>query len=105
MKNYIFALAALLSFFSNFHTLTAASLQSPPLQPESLAARAEMAASKKTLTIFIPESDPEKATQLLNDSNDAYAKKGWTVFSIHPFMENGDFEGFFVTYEKNLLIH
>lgn len=105
MKNYIRALIALLFLLSNFNTVAAASLQSTPLQPESLAARAEMAASKKTLTIFIKEPDPEKATQLLNSSNDAYAKKGWTVFSIHPFMENGDFEGFFITYEKNLLTH
>lgn len=105
MKSYIFALATLLLLFTNSSTVTAASLQSTPLQPESLEARAEMAASKKTLTIFIPESDPEKATELLNNTNDAYAKKGWTVFSIHPFMENGDFEGFFITYEKNLLTH
>ena len=105
MKSYVFALAAVLFFFTDSHTVTAASLQSASLQPESLEARAEMAASKKTLTIFIEESNPEKATELLNNTNDAYAKRGWTVFSIHPFMKNGDFEGFFITYEKNLLTH
>lgn len=105
MKFFIVTFFTLLVIFSNSNTSNAVSPQSPPLLPESLEARAEMAASKKTLTIFIAESDPEKATRLLNSSNDDYAKKGWTVFSIHPYTKNGDFEGFFITYEKNLLTH
>lgn len=105
MKIFVFAFLTLFVVSSNSSTSYAVSPQSSPLLPESLDARAEMAASKKTLTIFIAESDPEKATRLLNSSNDDYAKKGWTVFSIHPFTKNGDFEGFFITYEKNLLTH
>ncbi|MFW2365526.1 MAG: hypothetical protein ACN4GW_03870 [Desulforhopalus sp.] len=105
MKRRILALTSLFSIFLISNSLPVAFAQPGPLLPESLAARAEMAASKKTHTILIIESDAEKATQILNTSNDEYAKKGWNVFSIHQYIEDGDFEGFFVTYEKNLLTH
>lgn len=82
----------------------ASSSEPAPLLPESLAARSEMAASQKTLTIFLKEQDPDKATEILNKSNEEYGRKGWTVFSILPYMHEEDFRGFFVTYQKNLII-
>lgn len=82
----------------------ASSSEPAPLLPESVAARSEMAASQKTLTIYLKEKDPNKATDLLNKSNEEYGRKGWTVFSILPYMHEEDFQGFFVTYQKNLII-
>lgn len=85
-------------------TFAASSSEPAPLLPESVAARSEMAASQKTLTIFLKERDPNKATDLLNKSNDEYGRKGWTVFSVLTYMHEEDFHGFFVTYQKNLII-
>ncbi len=74
------------------------------LLPESLEALSQMAADKKTATIFIEEEDPKRATELLNTSNKEYAKKGWTLFNIATYNYDGDFKGFFVTYQKKLII-
>lgn len=73
------------------------------LLPESLAARSQMAADTKTVTIFIETDEPEEVIKLLNSSNGEYAKKGWKLFSIIPFTDGGDFEGCFVTYQKKLI--
>jgi len=104
MKNLWFVYIALFLLFSGISQATAASSESAPLLPESLAAKAEMTANQKTLTIFIREKDPEKATTKLNNSNDDYAKKGWSVFSILPYNAEKDFQGLFVTYQKSLVI-
>ncbi len=74
------------------------------LLPESLKARSQMAADKKTVTIFIEEDDPNKITEMVNLSTAEYAQKGWTLFSIIPYTEGSDFEGFFITYQKKLII-
>lgn len=98
--------ASFLSLFFLFSSIgsAVASSEPAPLLPESLAARTEMAASQKTLTVFMKEKDPNKATEQLNKSNDEYARKGWTVFNILPYIHEEDFQGFFVTYQKNLII-
>lgn len=74
------------------------------LLPESIAARSEQAPAEKNLTVFLREDEPEKLTELLNKSNQEYASKGWSVFSIIPYIKNGDVDGFFVTYYKGLTI-
>lgn len=89
---------------ANHQAQAASSAEPSPLLPESLAARTEMASNQKTLTIVIKNEDPEKATAALNASNEEYAKKGWNLFSILTFTDDGDFEGFFVTYQKSLVI-
>ena len=105
MKLRISMILSLLLLSCGIGSAGAASPSEPAvLLPESLAARTEMAASQKTLTIFMKEKDPEKATLLLNSSNDEYGRKGWTVFSILPYMHEEDFQGFFITYQKNLII-
>ncbi len=104
MKNLWFVCIALFLLFSGINPASAAASEPAPLLPESLAARTEMAASQKTTTIYILEKDIEKATSLLNDSNDDFGKKGWTVFSIITYNVSGDFKGFFITYQKNLVI-
>lgn len=104
MKRRISLILSLFCLLLNFNSADAASSEPAPLLPESLAARAEMAASQKTLTVFIKEENPEKATLQLNTSNDEYARKGWNVFSILAYTHDGDFNGFFITYQKNLIL-
>jgi hypothetical protein len=96
-------LAAALSLATVAPSATLAAEQAP-LLPESLAARAEMASNQKTLTVLIEEDDPEKAVAALNASNEEYGKKGWTVLNILTYTNNEDFDGFFVTYQKSLVI-
>lgn len=97
-----FAISLLIA--ANHQAQATSSAQPAPLLPESLAARTEMASSQKTLTVLIKNEDAEKATAALNASNEEYAKKGWSVLSILTFTDDGDFEGFFVTYQKSLVI-
>lgn len=105
MRYLLPSLFALLLLFP-FPTLSPATQSEPaPLLPESLAARAEMAANQKTLTVFIKDEKPEKLTAQLNSSTEEYAKKGWTVLTITPYINDGDVEGFFITYQKNLIIN
>ncbi|MFT5701230.1 MAG: hypothetical protein ACI8ZB_004119 [Desulforhopalus sp.] len=75
-----------------------------PLLPESLAARSELASTQKTFTIFLKEDDPAKLTEFLNSTNEEYAQKGWSVFSIISYINNGDVDGLFVTYQKGLTV-
>ena len=83
----------------------AASLSSTaPLLPESLAARSELAINQQTVTVFLKEDDPLKLTDLLNNTNDEYAQKGWSIFAITSYIHNGDMDGMFVTYQKGLAI-
>ena len=96
-------LAAALSLAAVAPPATLAAEQAP-LLPESLAARAEMASNQKTLTVLIEEDDEVKAVAALNASNEEYGKKGWTVLNIVTYNKSGDFEGFFVTYQKSLVI-
>jgi len=104
MKNLRFIYIALFLLCSGISPADAASAEPALLLPESLAAKKEMAANQKTLTIFVREKDPEKATSILNTSNEDYGKKGWTVFGILPYNDDGDFHGFFITYMKSLII-
>ncbi len=75
-----------------------------PLLPESIAARSKIAPVEKTITVFLEEDDPVKLAVLINDSNEEYAQKGWSVFAINTYIENGDVDGFFVTYSKGLMV-
>jgi hypothetical protein len=103
MNNLSLSAIALFAFFTGSTLANAASSEPAPLLPESLAAKTEMAANQKTLTLFIEERDPKKATTLLNTTNEEYAKKGWSVFNILTFNTDEEFRGFFVTYQKTLI--
>lgn len=76
-----------------------------PVLPESLAAREQMAASMKTHMVFIKAEKPDKAVELVNASNEDYEKRGWTVLNLTPYLEDGDSKGFFITYQKTLVIN
>lgn len=103
MNNLSLISLALFAFLTGSTSVNAASSEPAPLLPESLAAKSEMAANQKTLTLFLEERDPKKATILLNSTNEEYAKKGWSVFNILTFNTDEEFRGFFVTYQKTLI--
>ncbi len=85
-------------------SLAASNSEPAPLLPESLAARAEMAANQKTTTVFLKQDNPEELARLINSSTADYAQKGWTVFAIYPYIHGSDTDGVFVTYQKKLVI-
>lgn len=91
-------------FFLPSSMMAASPSNAAPLLPESLAARSEMAANQKTVTVFLEEDDPAKLTKLLNNTNDEYAQKGWSLFTINSYIHNGDVDGLFVTYHKGLAV-
>ncbi len=99
---YVFCLLLWVLFLVPYSTMAASPANSEPLLPESLAARSEIAANQNLFTLFLEEDDPVKLTKLLNNTNDEYAQNGWSVFSILPYLHNGDMDGMFVTYEKGL---
>ena len=40
------------------------------------------------------------AANALSDAHQAFAARGYKVVSVEPYIENGDLQGFFVTYQK-----
>lgn len=103
MRYCFYLLLWCLFLFPN-HTAAATPANVEALLPESLAARSELATTQKTITVFLEEDDPVELTKLLNKTNDEYAEKGWSVFSIISYIHNGDMDGIFVTYQKGLSV-
>ena len=63
------------------------------------AARANMAA----VTIWVDASwgfRNQGAANSLSRAHQAFAGHGYKVQSVQPYIENGDLQGFFVTYQK-----
>lgn len=40
------------------------------------------------------------AANSLSKAHQAFASRGYKVVSVQPYIENGDLQGFFVTYQK-----
>lgn len=63
------------------------------------AARANLSA----VTIWVDASwgfRNQGAANSLSKAHQAFAERGYKVLSVEPYIENGDLQGFFVTYEK-----
>ena len=63
------------------------------------AARANMGAA----TIWVDASwgfRNQGAANSLSRAHQAFATHGYKVVSVEPYIENGDLQGFFVTYQK-----
>lgn len=63
------------------------------------AARANLAAA----TIWVDASwgfRNQGAANSLSRAHQAFAARGYKVVSVEPYIENGDLQGFFVTYQK-----
>jgi hypothetical protein len=70
-----------------------------PEKSAAEAARAGMAA----VTIWVDASwgfRNEGAANNLSRAHNAFAGYGYKVVSVEPYIENGDLQGFFVTYQR-----
>ena len=71
-------------------------------KPEKAAAEAA-AANMAALTIWVDASwgfRNQGAANDLSRAHNAFAAFGYKVASVEPYIENGDLEGFFVTYQR-----
>lgn len=70
--------------------------------PEKSAAEAA-AANMSAVTIWIDASwgfRNQGAANNLSKAHNAFATRGYKVVGVEPYIENGDLQGFFVTYQK-----
>jgi len=71
-------------------------------KPETVAQEA-MQANMQSVTIWVDASwgfRNQGAANSLNRAHEAFAARGYRVLSVEPYIENGDLQGFFVTYQK-----
>lgn len=71
-------------------------------KPEDAAAEAERA-GMQDVSIWVDVSwgfRNQGAANNLNRSHQVFAARGYRVLSVEPYIENGDLQGFFVTYRK-----
>ncbi len=70
--------------------------------PEQAAEQA-VAENAPAVTIWIDASwgfRNQGAANDLTQAHKAFAARGYKVVSVEPYIENGDLQGFFVTYQK-----
>ena len=71
-------------------------------KPEDSAAEAARA-NLPALTIWVDATwgfRHQGAANSLTRAHQAFAAQGYKVVSVEPYIENGDLQGFFVTYQK-----
>ena len=71
-------------------------------KPEDAAAEAQRA-GMQAATIWVDASwgfRNQGAANSLSRAHNAFAQHGYKVVSVEPYIENGDLQGFFVTYQK-----
>jgi hypothetical protein len=71
-------------------------------KPE-LSAQEAAAANLPAVTIWVDASwgfRNQGAANNLTKAHSAFAARGYKVVSVQPYIENGDLQGFFVTYQK-----
>jgi hypothetical protein len=77
----------------------AALLEKKPEAAAEEAAKGQLPA----VTIWVSASwgfRNQGAASNLTKSHTAFAQRGYKVLSVQPYIENGDLQGFFVTYQK-----
>lgn len=89
-------LALVAGWVLGFHQPTAGADQTTP--PAFAAASGPAA---QTVWIDIgPGGRKQGAARKLNESHQRQAQQGWTFVDFEPYLENGDLEGFWVTYVR-----
>jgi hypothetical protein len=71
-------------------------------KPDTSAEEAA-AANLPAVTIWVDASwgfRNQGAANNLTKAHSAFAARGYKVVSVEPYIENGDLQGFFVTYQK-----
>ncbi|GAB3385822.1 hypothetical protein [Lysobacter fragariae] len=69
----------------------------------AVAAEEAAAQNLPAVTIWVDASwgfRNQGAANNLTKSHSAFASKGYKVVDVAPYIENGDLQGFFVTYQK-----
>ena len=72
-------------------------------KPETVAEEAARA-NLSAVTIWVDASwgfRNQGAANSLSKAHQAFAARGYKVLSVEPYIENGDLQGFFVTYQKS----
>lgn len=67
------------------------------------AAEEAASANMQAATIWVDASwgfRNQGAANSLSRAHQAFATRGYKVVSVEPYIENGDLQGFFVTYQK-----
>ncbi|MDQ3289312.1 MAG: hypothetical protein M3Q42_13885 [Pseudomonadota bacterium] len=70
--------------------------------PDTVAGEAAQA-NMQAVTIWVGASwglRTQGSANALNRSHEAFAAQGYRVLSVDPYIENGDLQGFFVTYQR-----
>jgi hypothetical protein len=91
VKNWLFALA-----------LLAASPACLGANLEKIATEAQ-ATGQPAITVWVASTwgfRTEGSATKLNEAHRVFAQHGYEVVSVEPYIENGDLEGFFVTYRR-----
>jgi hypothetical protein len=60
-------------------------------------------AGKDAKTVFLDVGalgKKDRAAKRMTKQHQAYAKEGWTVANVAVYTDDGDFEGFYVTYVR-----
>ncbi|MFC0679160.1 hypothetical protein ACFFGH_15080 [Lysobacter korlensis] len=71
-------------------------------KPEEAVLQAERA-GMQDVSIWVDVSwgfRTQGAANVLNRTHQAFAARGYRVLAVEPYIENGDLQGFFVTYSK-----
>ena len=67
------------------------------LLPENFTKKISL---QPAITKIIKDDKLKRALGKLNSLHGEMATEGWVLFSIMEYIDDGDFEGFFVTYVK-----
>ncbi|MFD0737947.1 hypothetical protein ACFQZQ_01405 [Lysobacter koreensis] len=71
-------------------------------KPEDAALEAERA-GMQSVSIWVDVSwgfRNQGAANALNRAHQSFAARGYRVLTVEPYIENGDLQGFFVTYQR-----
>jgi hypothetical protein len=97
MKKILFGVLAVV-LLGSLIVVWAQSSKEKAASPSSAAAQ-----GKEGKTVFVDISAfgrKDHAANKITELHDKMAKEGFTVVDLSPYTENGDLEGFFVTYVK-----
>jgi len=99
MKRVLLASLLLPALLATPHDASASLFGKSPEKSAEEAANANMAA----VTVWVDASwgfRKQGAANDLSRAHQAFTARGYRVVSVQPYIENGDLQGFFVTYEK-----
>ncbi len=77
-------------------------VQAEELLPEDFTKKISL---QPAITKIIEDDELKRAMQKLNTLHGEMAMDGWDLFSVIEYIDDGDFEGFFVTYVKSKSIN